>query len=106
MVQKAIVLAALLGAAAIAVIAIAGAPAMATDACANPASVAELRKARRALDAAVYDVQAAWSGGSLYAGAKVAAADPAEVERATARQRQAFERLTRARAICAGQVAA
>jgi hypothetical protein len=101
MMQKAVVLAALLGAAAIAAIAVVGIPAQATDACANPTSRAQLRDARRALDAAIYDVQAARSGGSLYAAAKVAAADPAEVERTKALQRQAFERLERARAACA-----
>ena len=72
----------------------------------NPLATAAGLAALSLLDDAAYDLQAAISGGSLYAAAKVAAADPVEVERASARQRQAFERVQRARAACRDQVAA
>jgi hypothetical protein len=106
MIQRRIVLGVVLGAAAIVVIGAAQLFAQSREACANPDAKAELRLATRSLDDAAYDLQAAISGGSLYAAAKVAAADPVEVERAAARQRQAFERVMRARAACRDQVAA
>ena len=106
MIQRGIVLGVVLGVAGIAAIGGAQLFALSREVCANPAAKAELRAAKRSLDDAVYDLQAAMAGGSLYAAAKVAAADPAEVERATARQREAFERVRRARAACGAQVAA
>ena len=106
MIQRGIVLGAGVGLVAIALVAAAEVSARSQDACANPAATAELRAATRSLDDAVHAVQAAMSGGSLYAAAKVAAADPAEVERATARQREVFMRLQAARAACGLQVAA
>jgi hypothetical protein len=106
MIQRGIVLGVVLGATAIAAIGGARLFAQSREVCANPAAKAELRAAKRSLDGAIHDVQAAMAGGSLYAAAKVAAADPVEVERATARQREAFDRVQRARAACADQVAA
>lgn len=100
MIQRDIVFGAILGALVLGAVTVAQGSARSKDACANPAVKAELTAARRALDSAIYDVQAALSGGSLYAGAKIAAADPVEVQRATQRQQQAFERLQQARTDC------
>ena len=106
MIQRDIVLSLVISVAALGLIAGAEVSTHARDACAGPAARGELLAARRSLDTAVREMNAALSGGSLYAAAKVAAADPVEVERARAFQREAFGRLERARAACAGQVAA
>ena len=106
MIQRDIVLSLVISVAAIGLIAAAEVSSRSKDVCAKSDARAELVAARRSLDGAVHSLRAALSGGSLYAGAKVAAADPVEVERARARQVAAFERLERARAACAPQVAA
>lgn len=106
MVQRGIILSVVISVAGLGLIAAAEVSTRVKDACVAPRARTELVSARRSLDEAVRQMNAALSGGSLYAAAKVAAADPEEVERARARQTEAFERLERARAACAAQVAA